>query len=307
MMRPKHPPFMTSIEEIQFNALLSAVEGPLADLPVSQIGVNFINGEAVDYTVRVTDNDGSFYVWARNLDRALQLQAKTGAAFEFNLRNFEVNLETLDEVNSTDDSTFRVELLTPAQFHFATSLGGIDFRPEMLTATYNNITGQLAYTVNGSRGAGAYVGKVDAQGNPVLVTYSDGTVEQAQEYQSDVKTMISLLQPVQRKTAEKRALTSQTSLGTRNYCEVKPVLSEVEGRSIDMGKAPRNWSPPRWRSRVAGEIFRLSKNNPFLSRRILHCKRARQQSRCVAAAVNDNQINAWPERPFRFGGWEMVA
>jgi hypothetical protein len=37
-------------------------------------------------------------------------------------------------VSSTDDSTYRVELLTPAQFHFATSHGGIDFRPEMLSS-----------------------------------------------------------------------------------------------------------------------------------------------------------------------------
>jgi hypothetical protein len=174
------------IEDIQFN--------PLADLPVEEIGVYFISGEVKDYTVRVTDNDGSFYVWARNLDRALQLQAKTGAAFEFNLRNYEVDFATLDEVNSTDDSTFRVELLTPAQFHFATSLGGIDFRPEMLSATYDNLTGQLAYTVNGVRDAGRYVAQVDASGNPVLVTYSDGTVAQATAYESDVKTMIALLQ-----------------------------------------------------------------------------------------------------------------
>jgi hypothetical protein len=114
------------VEDIQFN--------PLANLPVEQIGVYFINGMVKDYTVQVTDNVGSFYVWARNLDRALQLQAKTGAAYEFNLRNYDVNLATLDEVNSTDDSRYRVELLTPAQFHFATSLGGIDFRPEMLSA-----------------------------------------------------------------------------------------------------------------------------------------------------------------------------
>jgi hypothetical protein len=176
------------IEDIQFN--------PLANLPVEQIGVYFINGAVKDYTVQVTDNVGSFTVWARNLDRALQLQAKSGTAFEFNLRNYEVNLATLDEVNSTDDSTYRVELLTPAQFHFATSLGGIDFRPEMLGATYDNQTGQLTYTVNGVRGAGRYVDQVDAQGNPVSVTYSDGTVAQARVYESDVKTMIALLQRV---------------------------------------------------------------------------------------------------------------
>ena len=175
-------------EDIQAN--------PLADLPVETIGVYFINGEVKDYTVQVTDNDGSFYVWARNLDRALQLQAKSGAAFEFNLRNYEVDLATLDEVNSTDDSTYRVELLTSAQFHFATSLGGIDFRPEMLTATYDNITGQLDYTVNGVRGAGRYMAEIDADGNPVIVTYSDGTTAPAMTYESDVKTMIAMLQPV---------------------------------------------------------------------------------------------------------------
>ncbi|WP_156028661.1 calcium-binding protein [Sphingobium chlorophenolicum] len=175
-------------EDIQFN--------PVADLPVEQIGVYFINGEVKDYTVRVTDNDGSFYVWARNLDRALQLQAKNGAAFEFNLRNYAVDLATLDEVNSTDDSTYRVELLTPQQFNFATELGGIQFHPEMLSATYNNLTGQLTYSVNGERAAGRYVNEIDANGQPVLVTYSDGTTAQATTYQSDVRTMIALLQPV---------------------------------------------------------------------------------------------------------------
>jgi hypothetical protein len=101
--------------------------------------------------------------------------------------------------NSTDDSRYRVELLTPAQFHFATSLGGIDFRPEMLTARYVSGPGDtltLDYSVNGLRGAGRYVGQVDADGQPVLVTYSDGSVEQAQVYESDVKTMIAMLQRV---------------------------------------------------------------------------------------------------------------
>jgi hypothetical protein len=64
----------------------------------------------------------------------------------------------------------------------------------MLSAIYNNQTGQLIYTVNGVRGAGRYVDQVDAQGNPVSVTYSDGTVAQARVYESDVKTMIALLQ-----------------------------------------------------------------------------------------------------------------
>jgi hypothetical protein len=100
---------------------------------------------------------------------------------DIQLRNYEVNLATLDEVNSADDSTYRAEKLAPAQFYFATSLGGIEFRPEMLTASYNNITGQLDYRVNANpRSAGRYVGQVDAEGNPVTVTYSDGSVEQMQ-------------------------------------------------------------------------------------------------------------------------------
>ena len=123
---------------------------PLANIDVEHIGVRFTDGVAVDYTVRVTDQDGTFYVWARNLDRALELEAKTGDSRGFNLRNYEIDFDNLDEVGSTDDSTYRVELLTPAQFNFALSLGSIEFHPEMLTAVMNNATGHLAYSVNSS-------------------------------------------------------------------------------------------------------------------------------------------------------------
>ena len=49
---------------------------PLAIVPVERIGVRFTDGIAVDYTVQVTDQDGTFYVWARNLDRALELEER---------------------------------------------------------------------------------------------------------------------------------------------------------------------------------------------------------------------------------------
>ncbi|PYF01795.1 Ca2+-binding RTX toxin-like protein [Rhodopseudomonas faecalis] len=149
---------------------------PYANLPVDRIGVRFTDGIAVDYTVEVTDQDGSFYVWARNLDRALQLEWKTGDSREFNLRNYAIDFDTLDEVNSTDDSTYRVEMLTPAQFHFATSLGGIDFRPEMLTAQLDNATGHIAYAV----GPG---GSANLSTDPA-------------QYVSGIATMIDMLQPV---------------------------------------------------------------------------------------------------------------
>ncbi|MCV0425006.1 MAG: tandem-95 repeat protein, partial [Roseibium sp.] len=130
------------VEEIGFN--------PYGDIDVEEIGIYLIDGIVVDYTVEVTDADGSFYVWARNLDRALELQDKYGSPRDFNLRSYEVDFETLDEVGSTDDSTYRVELLTPGQFHFATSLVGIDFQPQMLSADIDHADGTIAYSVNDS-------------------------------------------------------------------------------------------------------------------------------------------------------------
>jgi hypothetical protein len=54
-------------ESLGFNAF--------AGIPVATIGIDIVNGKVADYTVQVTDQDGTFYVWARNLDRALSLQA----------------------------------------------------------------------------------------------------------------------------------------------------------------------------------------------------------------------------------------
>jgi Ca2+-binding RTX toxin-like protein len=144
---------------------------PLTSLPVDAIGVRFADGIAVDYTVMVTDRDGSFYIWARNLDRALELQAKTGDYREFNLRGYEIDFAHLDEVGSTDDSSYRVELLTPAQFHFATSLAGIDFHSEMLTASADEASGLLSYAVRSGHQTGL----------------------PGQPYESDIKPMIELV------------------------------------------------------------------------------------------------------------------
>ena len=120
-----------------------------AGLPVANIGIDIVNGMVADYTVRVTDQDGSFYVWTRNLDRALALQAKQGTSLAFNLRNYEVNFVKLQQqVDSSDDSKYRIELLTPAQFSFALKLSSIAFQPQMLVATLNNATGIIAYAVN---------------------------------------------------------------------------------------------------------------------------------------------------------------
>jgi hypothetical protein len=116
---------------------------PYAGLPVQQIGIDIVNGNVADYTVRVTDQDGSFYVWARNLDRALALQAKQGTSVAFNLRNYEVDFVKLQQqVDSSDDSKYRIELLTPAEFNFAVKLSSIQFQPQMLTATNDNFETQ---------------------------------------------------------------------------------------------------------------------------------------------------------------------
>lgn len=61
---------------------------PIPNIPVQQIGVDFLDGKVVDYTVQVTDQDGTFYVWARNLDRALAMQAKNGDSRAYNLHNY---------------------------------------------------------------------------------------------------------------------------------------------------------------------------------------------------------------------------
>ncbi len=124
------------VEAFGFNAF--------ANLPVATIGIDIVAGQVADYTVQVTDQDGSFYVWARNLDRALSLQAKHGTSLAFNLRNFEVDFIKLQQqVDSSDDSKYRIELLTPAQFSFALKLSSIAFQPQMLTATNDNFESQI--------------------------------------------------------------------------------------------------------------------------------------------------------------------
>jgi hypothetical protein len=128
------------VESFGYNAI--------PNIPVQEIGIDFVNGRVVDFTVQVTDQDGTFYVWARNLDRALAVQAKDGNARAFNLRNFAVDFSRIQEVNATDDSTTRVELLTPGQFNFATELDSIGFEPEMLTASIDQTTGIISYSVN---------------------------------------------------------------------------------------------------------------------------------------------------------------
>ena len=121
---------------------------PQAAIEVEEIGVRFIDGVAVDYTVEMTDRDGSFHVWARNLDRALELQNKFGTPQDFNLRNYEIDFDNLDEVGSTDDSQVRVELMTPGQFNFATSLIGVTFEPALLAGDIDAETGVITYAVN---------------------------------------------------------------------------------------------------------------------------------------------------------------
>jgi hypothetical protein len=53
--------------------------------------------------------------------------------------NNEVDIVKLQQqVDSSDDSKYRIEVLTPAQFNFAVKLSSIQFQPQMLTATNAN-------------------------------------------------------------------------------------------------------------------------------------------------------------------------
>ncbi len=183
-----------------------------ANLPVEEIGINFIDNKVVDYTVEVADQDGTFYVWARNLDRALELQAKYGTAQDFNLRNYEIDFDTLDEVGSTDDSTFRVELLTPGQFHLAISMFGIDFQPQMLQAQIAADTGVLSYTVSPERDTG--------------VLNEDG------EYVSGINGMINLLDPVMDQYIQtSRAFAARMALqgGLNEYSRGLEYIADFDG------------------------------------------------------------------------------
>jgi Ca2+-binding RTX toxin-like protein len=144
---------------------------PYAAMSVERIGVNMVDGIAIDYSVEVTDRDGTFHVWARNLDRALELQHRDGTASAFGLRNHAIDFDELDEVGSSLDSTYRVEMLTPGQFHFMVSLVGVDFRPQMLAARIDGTTGVITYSVNES-------------GRPSL---------EAEDYVSGIRPMIELL------------------------------------------------------------------------------------------------------------------
>ncbi|MEM6478740.1 MAG: hypothetical protein AAF647_06810, partial [Pseudomonadota bacterium] len=144
--------FEWRVEDLQSN--------PYANIEVEHIGLYVVDQAVVDYTVEVTDEEGSFYLWARNLDRALELQEKfieqgrTDELRAFNLRNFEVDFDTLDEVNSDPDSAFRVEKMTPGEFHFATSLAGIPFQPAMLSADVAASDGRISYSIDGSGESG---------------------------------------------------------------------------------------------------------------------------------------------------------
>ena len=136
-----------------------------ANLPADRMGVQLVDGVVTDYTVQITDIDGPFHVWARNLDRALELQHVQGRQSDFQLRNYEVDLNALDEVGSTDDSAYRVEVLTAGQFHFASSIFGIDFQPQVMHADTDPTSGLLSYSVGSFNGES--LASMDEEGNYV--------------------------------------------------------------------------------------------------------------------------------------------
>jgi hypothetical protein len=138
--------------------------------------------------------------------------------------------------------------------------------------------------VNGVRGAGRYVDQVDAQGNPVTVTYSDGTVAQARVYESDVKTMIALLQPVMEQyivTSRRFAVRMVLQGGLKDFARG---LSYDAARDVYTPTGERQLAPM-----FEGVRAWTSGGRP--------CG--------VAFEANDNDV--WPERTFCFDGWEVAA
>ena len=128
-------------ERLSFDAF-----GALGDVPLL---INYIDGVAVDYSVRVEDELGAFSVWARNLERALdhqELQTRRGvAAPELGLRNYALDTEGHPGIGNDEDSHARVEVLTPQQVRFAAAVFGIDFDPTMFAADGGADGAPLAY------------------------------------------------------------------------------------------------------------------------------------------------------------------
>jgi hypothetical protein len=116
---------------------------------------------------------------------------------------------------------------------------------------------------------------VDAAGNPVMITYSDGSTGVSRRYESDVKTMIALLQPVMEQyivTSRRFAVRMALQGGLKDFA---PGIIYDAGRDVFTTTTDRQLAPmfEGVRARPAG-------------------------GRTSAVASNDN--SAWPERPFHF-------
>jgi len=118
----------------------------VAALPFDTVGVFLVDGVATDFSVYVEDEDGGFYVWARNLARAIELQDIDGRAGTFSLRNYELDFDNLLDADNSDNSEYRTEVLSINQFRFATAIYGVEFQASILRATQDE-NGLLGYSV----------------------------------------------------------------------------------------------------------------------------------------------------------------
>ncbi len=113
------------------------------EAPFEKVAFQLKNGIITDYTVMVRDDQGEFFVWANNLQRALDYQDRYGEN-AFGLRNFQVDLDNLLDADNSDDSAIRAELLTLDQLRFASASFGVDFQPEINIAETDE-NGLLVY------------------------------------------------------------------------------------------------------------------------------------------------------------------
>ncbi|QGM97482.1 hypothetical protein [Methylocystis parvus] len=144
-----------------------------ASLPFDRVAAYLVDGVVTQYSVYVTDAQGGFYVWSENLDRALELQFKEGRPSTFNLRNYAIDLDNLPEAQAAEGSAYRAEILSVDEFRFAAALSGVEFRPDVLYATYDATTGFLDYRTGAGDGAPAH----DGTGYASVVTPTLGLVD----------------------------------------------------------------------------------------------------------------------------------
>ncbi len=102
--------------------------------PFDKMALHYTDGHIDDYSIRVTDAQGEFWVWASNVNRALVRQERDGVAGGFNLRNYALDFATLKDLDNTEDSFVRARLVSFDELKFASQSFGVEPKSNIFVA-----------------------------------------------------------------------------------------------------------------------------------------------------------------------------